>query len=114
MVITGLGFGRMEIDGHPYGRDLILLPPDIHFPWIRHRGHHLCLEDLGTVLERQPQLLVIGTGMFGRMRVDAALIGILNARNIACRPLRTREAAAEFNAAVRQGLCCAGAFHLTC
>lgn len=114
MQITAVRFGRMEVDGVAYHRDLIIMLSGILCPWIRDQGHQLGTQDLQTVLDTPPRLLIIGTGMVGRMRVDRGLVEYLDAQNITCRVMRTREAAAAFNTAVREGLHCAGAFHITC
>lgn len=114
MPITAVRFGCMEVDGVAYHRDLIIMPSGIFCPWIRDQGHRLGIQDLEVVLDKPPGLLVIGTGMVGRMRVDRELLQLLAARNITCRALHTREAVAAFNTAVNDGLHCAGAFHITC
>jgi|GEM_PF-6836997 len=74
MRITGLRFGCLEVDGVAYHRDLIIMPSGILCPWIRDQGHRLGTQDLETVLDKPPGLLIIGTGMAGRMRVDRDLI----------------------------------------
>jgi len=104
----------MEIDGKTYNRDLILVPGKVLHPWIRRRGHHLAMEDLELILAEPPRILIVGTGIFGRMQVGSGLIHALEDRGVTCRVLRTHDAAAAYNEAREDGSDCAGAFHLTC
>lgn len=63
-------FGRMVIDGKTYTSDLILFPDKILSSWWRKSGHKLCLQDLEEVIRKKPDILIIGTGAMGIMKVN--------------------------------------------
>ena len=114
-MITSYTFGRMEVDGREYGKDLIILPDGtIHFPWWRKSGHRLSLEDLGPVLDAHPKILVVGQGAYGLMKPDTDLAEALSDRGITVKVLKTKKAVAEFNALLTKGEKTAACFHLTC
>ena len=69
-MIESYEFGRMEIEGRAYTADLILLPDKIKESWWRETGHKLSLKDIEDVLQDAPEVLVIGTGFHGLMKVD--------------------------------------------
>lgn len=69
--VGAYSFGSVEIDGVVYRKDVIVLPDRVVSPWWRRRGHRLLPEDLEEVLAADPIVLVVGTGYFGRMRIDA-------------------------------------------
>ncbi|RLE98521.1 MAG: hypothetical protein DRJ63_07535, partial [Thermoprotei archaeon] len=62
-------FGEIVIDEKTYTRDLIITPSKIMPNWWRRAGHELCLDDIREVLEEDIEVLVIGTGYSGLMRV---------------------------------------------
>lgn len=76
------------------------------------RGHHLQPEDLKTVIEKKPDVLVIGTGAHGIMTVPVETIKYLEEAGIEviCQP--TGQAVESFNQIT--GRQKAAAFHLTC
>ena len=61
-----------------------------------------------------PQLLVIGTGYYGRMQVPKKTIESLRAVGIEVRIAKTSEAVAEFNRLQRESPRIVAALHLTC
>jgi len=106
-------FGKITIAGKSYTKDLIILPARIIPAWWRKEGHLLQLEDLSGVLEAQPQLLVIGQGAHGQMRVASDVIQALAAAGIEWIAQPTEIACQEYNKkAVDQSV--AAALHLTC
>ena len=67
--IESYQFGRIVIDGQAYTADLILLPDRILDGWWRQEGHVLHPADLDAVFDAGPDLLIVGQGAYGRMRV---------------------------------------------
>lgn len=112
MKIEAYSFGRMEIAGTVYTSDLILFPDRIFSPWWRLEGHLLQRDDLASVIEESPELLIVGTGYSGMMGVPAALIKSLEALGIRVIVRKTSGAVESFNEerTARK----AAAFHLTC
>ena len=69
-MIESYRFGRMVIDGRTFTADLIILPDRIMTHWWRQEGHLLRLDDLKDALVEEPDILVIGTGALGMMKID--------------------------------------------
>jgi hypothetical protein len=112
-MIESYDFGAMVVDGTKYTADLILLPGRIEPSWWRKKGHQLALEDIDDVLQEDIEVLVIGTGFFGLMKVSSEVSQAVLSKGIVLRIEKTPKAAQIFNEfAVHQKT--AGAFHLTC
>jgi hypothetical protein len=112
-MIESYTFGQMVIDGQTYIKDLILLPDEILSSWWRKTGHHVCLEDLEKALEADPEILIIGTGYLGLMKVDRDVEEHTKNRDIELITLKTKEAVKVFNGSAPSKKTVA-AFHLTC
>lgn len=102
------------IDKNEYTADLIILPDRLYPSWWRKEGHGLCLADLEEVLKRDIDILVVGTGAYGRMRVPEELLKELKDRGIETYVTETDKAVLIFNRFIEEGKKIAGAFHLTC
>jgi hypothetical protein len=111
--IESIRFGKIIIDGHVYNRDVIVLPDRVLPNWWRVEGHSLCLEDLQQALADRLELLVIGTGIFGRMNVPGNVRAKVEAGGIEMRVLATREACDLYNQ-MREQKHSAAALHITC
>ncbi|MGD2147845.1 MAG: MTH938/NDUFAF3 family protein [Anaerolineae bacterium] len=106
-------FGQMEVDGEVHRSDLILLPDRVIPNWWREQGHVLRLPDLDPVVAAQPEVLVIGTGAHGAMRVPLGTRQALRAIGVEVRAATTGQACDIYNS-LREKRRTAGAFHLTC
>lgn len=106
-------FGSITIDQKEYHSDVIVYPDRIDDKWWRKEGHRLSMDDLKEVLSEQPDTLVVGTGYFGRMDIDAKVTEMLKAQGITLIARRTSQACAEFNRLRETGKVVA-ALHLTC
>ena len=62
-------FGQMSVDGKLHTQDLILLPDRVVAKWWRKDGHRLDVEDLREIIDASPEVLVVGTGAYGLMKV---------------------------------------------
>lgn len=107
-------FGYIRIAGEEYTRDVIVYPDRVRPNWWRKEGHSLCLEDIREVLEFKPEVIVIGTGAYGVMRVPDEVVRELERRGIRVIVAPTSEAVRTFNELLRQGKRVVGCFHLTC
>ncbi len=114
MQIDHYNFGRIGIGGREYDADVIIFPDHVQERWWRRQGHRLAQEDLETVLADAPQLLVIGTGYYGRMQVPEETLASLRAEGVEVKVSKTREAVAEFNRLQRDCARIVAALHLTC
>ena len=106
-------FGRMVVDGETHTKDLILLPDRVVGNWWRKEGHRLLPEDLKEVFEARPEVLVVGTGAYGMMKVPEETRRAVEEAGIELRVARTGEAWRLYNR-LREKRRTAGAFHLTC
>lgn len=114
MRITGYRFGEIEIDGQTYRADVILTPERLIGDWWRQESHRLAVADLADILSVNPEILVVGTGYYGRMRIPEETRRYLQARGVELRQAHTREAAQEFNRLQREFARVVAALHLTC
>lgn len=115
MRITEYEFGRITVDGETHTRDVIIHPGRTDGPWWRQQGHNLEAADLEGVWGSEPEVLVVGTGYYGRMMVPQEIVDYVQSRGIELLAGRTTDAVATFNrlAAERGGKVVA-ALHLTC
>lgn len=113
-MIGSCKFGSIIIDGRRYQSDLIIYPDGkVRDSWRRMRGHRLSRSDIEDLIATEPAIIVVGTGVYGRMKVESALEADLFKRNIRLMAGRNSKAIAWFNEHFpdhRTGAC----FHLTC
>ena len=115
MRIDEYHFGKMVVAGNPYEFDLMICGQELYQQWRRNEGHSLCLEDLEWMLERRPEILIIGKGNEGCMAVPVEVVEELRKRGIDVRVAKTREAAELYNELAQKDPRKIGAtFHLTC
>lgn len=107
-------FGEIEVDGKRYNGDIKIVDGSVVSNWWRAEGHKLAASDLEDILARSPEILVVGKGMPGNMKVMDQLRKRLESAGIALIDEPTPEAVATFNRAQKSGKKVAGAFHLTC
>lgn len=78
------------------------------------RGHRLHPEDLAGVLKARPEVLVIGTGYSGVMKVSRETMSLLVSLGIEVKIERTGKAVKMFNALQAGHKQVIAALHLTC
>jgi hypothetical protein len=110
--IEGYRFGQLVVDGEEQTRDVIVLPDRVVPNWWRADGHRLVLADLEDVLEELPERLVVGTGAYGQMRPDPAVIEQLRERGVEVEALKPDEAVRRYGELDPRRT--AAALHLTC
>ena len=114
-MIESYRFGRMCINGTWYDRDLVVAQTVLISPWWRKDGHRLLEEDLRSVLDSSAWThVVIGTGAFGRMRLDPGFETAVREKGMILQAERTEGAVDSFNRLIKDGADVMGAFHLTC
>lgn len=111
--IKEFSFGSIEIDGTEYVDDVIIYPWAVDDTWWRDEGHVLKVEDIGDALEADPEVVVVGTGAHGRMKVTDAVREELEERGIDLVVARTPEAVEEYNHLQAEKRAVA-LLHLTC
>lgn len=113
MYISDYGFGRIVIDGKTYTSDVIVYPDKVDPSWWRKEGHLLQEVDLSAVLGADPDIVIIGTGNMGVMKVPERTVSFLKAKGIKVFIEKTAKAVRIFNEESKKGKT-VGAFHLTC
>ncbi len=107
-------FGEIVINGKVYRQDVIITPKEIISDWWRIEGHRLQLADLQQVLNINFDVLIVGTGYNGLMKVDPEVIEEFKRRGIEVIIHTTKKAVEKYNEMVDKGKKVVGAFHLTC
>ncbi len=97
MKVTDYGFGRITVDGQDYTSDIKIIKGRIHPNWWRKQGHLLQLSDITDILEARPDVLVVGTGAAGVMRIDQEVKKALDEMGIRLEAARSKEAVSIFN-----------------
>lgn len=112
-MIESYSFGKMKIDGQIYKSDLAILPGRVNSSWWRKEGHNLHPEDLKEFLAESPEVLIIGTGYFGLMKISDETKAFIEGKNIEFEADKTGRAVEYFNkiSKTRKTI---GVFHLTC
>lgn len=107
-------FGEIVVDGRRYTGDIKIMGGFVVSDWWRAEGHRLAFSDIEDLLSRGPEVLVVGMGLPGRMKVSDQLRKRLAAAGISLIDEPTPRAVATFNRLNKSGKKVAGAFHLTC
>jgi len=115
-LIESYDFGVIVIKGTRYTSDVIIFPERVIDSWWRKEGHRLCVEDLKDVFEREPkpEVLVVGTGYYGIVKVSSEVENTLKSHGIELVIQPTKQACQTFNKLLKSKGRVAGAFHLTC
>jgi hypothetical protein len=115
--ITQLSWGRIEIEGHGVLKDAKLFPGGAReWDWGESgTGHSQGIQpaDVDELLEHGATEVVLGTGVYGRLRVSPKSVELLESRGIALHRLRTNKAVELYNE-LRERKPVGGLFHTTC
>jgi len=107
-------FGRITVDAKVYSSDVLIWPEGVDASWWRKEGHRLSREDLAELLEKDPDVLIIGQGAHGLMRVPRETMDFLCERCGEVYAANTQEACDMFNEMSAGDRRVAAALHLTC
>jgi hypothetical protein len=114
MQISDYEFGRIAVADKTYTSDVIVAPEQVIDSWWRKEGHILQIEDLDDIVNAKPDMLIIGTGYYGRMQVPDETEQYLEERGIKVLQAKTRDAVTEFNQLQKEYARIVAALHLTC
>ena len=114
MRIEDYHFGSITVDGKTYTSDVIISPEGVNASWWRERGHAVSCKDMEPVLEANPQVLVIGTGTSGLMKMTGEAAELLRKRGVQAHVSPTGEAWKRYNELAEGGQRVVAALHLTC
>jgi len=115
-LIESYDFGVIVIKGKRYTSDVIVFPERVIDSWWRKEGHRVYVEDLKEIFkhEPKPEVLVVGTGYSGLVKVSPEVENVLKNHRIKLVAQPTSDAYQTFNQLLKSGKYVAGAFHLTC
>ncbi|MFQ6076318.1 MAG: Mth938-like domain-containing protein [Candidatus Bathyarchaeia archaeon] len=114
LTINSYSFGRIVIGGSRYTSDVIVYPDRVEDGWWRKEGHQLCADDIREAVEGgKPEVLIVGTGYMGLMRVLPEARGYLKSQGVELLIERTKRACEVFNQLSGSRRVMA-ALHLTC
>jgi len=112
-MIESYDFGRIVIDGRKFDRDVVIFPDRIDGNWWRKEGHTLSVGDVREIVEAKPEVLVVGTGYSGQMKIHPQTERYLSSSGIELITAKTEEACKTYNNLSKSKRIIA-ALHLTC
>ncbi len=112
-IIDSYQFGQVVVKGKKYTSDVIIFPDRVSDNWWRKTGHELCLEDIAEVITENPEVLVVGSGDSGLMKVLPEVEQAAQARGIKLIVETTDKACNTYNRLSHSQRVLA-AFHITC
>lgn len=107
-------FGYIVIGGKEYKHDVIITPKRVVSDWWRLEGHRLQIPDVRDYLLEDADVVIIGTGYNGLMRVDDDVVDEFRRRGKEIYVMHTRKAVEMYNRLVREGKKVLAFLHLTC
>ena len=111
--IDSYQFGLIVISGKNYTSDVIIFPDRVKDNWRRKISHQLRLDELSEAIAEKPEVLVIGTGASGLMKVLPEVKPSLEAQGIKLIAEPTKEACNIYNRLCHSQRIVV-ALHLTC
>jgi hypothetical protein len=118
-MIEDYSFGMLRVDGKEYQHDVVIYPestatrPQVDSSWWRKEGHRLDKADLDAVTKARPEVLVVGTGYYGCMKVPKETIEFVRSLGIELYAEPTKEACQKYNE-LKDSRRVVAALHLTC
>jgi hypothetical protein len=112
-VIESYIFGEIKVRGKIYQNDVIIYPDHVDSKWWRKESHSLDLEDIRDVIAARPEVIVVGTGQPGLMKVASKTVKTINEMDIETIIMPTEHACKEYNKIEPQKKVIA-CMHLTC
>ena len=112
-MIDSYDFGHIVIDGKTYTSDVIIYPDKVNNSWWRKEGHELCGDDLEEVLDKKPDVIVVGTGKPGLMKVLPETEKLIKSKGIKLIVQPTQEACQSYNQ-ISSSHKAIALLHLTC
>lgn len=103
-------FGNIVIDGKKHQTDVIVSSDGVQE---KESSHEFTKSDFQNILMREPEVIIIGIGTAGAVKVDPEIDSIANDENIEVIKLETPKAVDEYNKLYRKKKVIA-MFHLTC
>lgn len=109
-MIESYEFGKYLINGTVYEYDIKIINNKIK-KW---HNHNMSKEDILDLVEAKPELIIIGTGAYGVIKVSKDIKELIKAKGIKLIIEKTEQACEEYNKAEKKGINVAAIFHGTC
>jgi hypothetical protein len=113
-MISDFSFGRIVANGQTCNTDIKIVQGTLIPDWWRKSGHTVEIEDVQDALDTELEILVIGMGQPGYMRITDSLREHLAERNVTLIEEPTPKAIETFNHLFKEGRRVAGGFHVGC
>ena len=68
-IIDSYQFGQVVVNGKKYTSDVIIFPDRVRGNWRRRISHQLCLDEITEAIDESPEVLIVGNGASGMMKV---------------------------------------------
>ena len=111
--IDSYQFGLIVINGKKYTSDVIISPDSVKANWWRKSSHDLRVEDIAEVITENPEVLIVGTGDSGLMKVLPEVPQAIESQGIKLIIEVTDKACHIYNQLCRSQRAVA-ALHITC
>ena len=115
--ITGLSWGRIEVEGYPPFRDAKVFPGGARARDWTETGtrHHPGVQpaDVQELIEHGVKMIVLSRGVWERLQVCPETLKVLAKKGIEVEVLQTEAAVKRFNE-LREKVPTGGLFHSTC
>ena len=113
-MIDSYTFGKITINGIAYTSDVVIHHDHVKGEWWRKSGHFLNIDDIKDFIEKdRPHTLIVGTGKYGRLKINPETKDYLEDLGIELIALNTDDACETFNRIYKKGKVI-GALHLSC
>ena len=109
--IDSVIFGEIKIDGKDYYSDVIVWW-DGHVKLIA-KNHILNINALGKVIKRNPDIIIIGTGLRGMVKIDPEVKMVCENSKVTLYSDPTKKAIEMYNGMIARQKRVAGIFHIT-
>ena len=113
-MIESCSFGSITLSGKQYSSDLKIINGQVYPDWLRKSGHFVDISDVADFLNAKPDYLIIGSGVFGSMKLTDQLKQHLTDHGIQVIEEPTIIAIGIFNLMYADDKNVAGGFHLSC
>jgi len=112
-MINSYDFGRIVIDGTAFTTDVIIFPDRVMDEWWRKDGHVLHVADIESVVAEKPEVLIVGTGKYGILKVLPQTREYIGSKGVELIVEPTDKACEVYNR-ISQDKKVVAALHLTC
>jgi len=98
--VTNISFGSIAINGRKHDTDIVVFWDGEVLE--RERTHTVSERELMDILLKEPEVVIIGTGIAGHVKIDKEALDYAKLNNVDLIAKTTKEAAKDFNELVRR------------